>query len=119
MVPRDIGELDADGYLSIVVGPRSDHQRRLQRVPREIEDVLREHPRRADVAVARHTRPKEWGEIVTAYVEAAGTVLDVEALWRRPRPARPVQATAPRPSRRRPPPRLGKVIRGDLVALES
>jgi malonyl-CoA/methylmalonyl-CoA synthetase len=70
----DMGALDADGYVRIVG--------RLKELiisggynvyPREVEDVLREHPAVADVAVVG-VPSDQWGEQVTAYVVAAESV---------------------------------------------
>ena len=47
--------------------------------PREIEDVLRDHPSVRDVAVVG-TPSDEWGEIVTAFIETDDETLDTEAL---------------------------------------
>ncbi len=66
----DIGAVDADGYLSIVGRAKELIIRGGYNVyPREIEDVLRAHPSVNDAAVVGTPSP-EWGETVTAYVEA-------------------------------------------------
>ena len=66
----DVGAIDADGYLSIVGRAKELIISGGYNVyPREIEDVLREHPSVRDAAVVG-TPDDEWGEIVTAYVEA-------------------------------------------------
>src|SRR5262245_27814510 len=64
----DLGALDSDGYLRIVgrakelviTGGQNVH-------PRDVEEVLREHPDVRDAAVVG-TPSAEWGELVTAYV---------------------------------------------------
>lgn len=64
----DLGRLD-DGCLSIV-GRLKEVIRSGGKsvVPTEVEDVLRTHPGVADAAVVGEP-DREWGEIVTAYVE--------------------------------------------------
>jgi malonyl-CoA/methylmalonyl-CoA synthetase len=75
----DLGELDEDGYLRlvgrskelIITGGYNVH-------PREVEEVLAEHPAVREVAVVG--RPSEaWGEEVTAVIVAAADV-DVSEL---------------------------------------
>ncbi|MHB1487239.1 MAG: class I adenylate-forming enzyme family protein [Acidimicrobiales bacterium] len=75
----DVGQFDRDGYLHIVG--------RIKELiitggfnvyPREVEDVLRNHPDVTDVAVVG-TPSREWGEVVTAVVVPAG-VGDAQAL---------------------------------------
>jgi malonyl-CoA/methylmalonyl-CoA synthetase len=66
----DVGALDDDGYLSIVGRAKELIISGGYNVyPREIEDVLRMHPSVTDAAVVG-TPDDEWGEVVTAYVEA-------------------------------------------------
>jgi malonyl-CoA/methylmalonyl-CoA synthetase len=66
----DIGELDDDGYLRIVGRAKELIISGGYNVyPREVEDVLRNHPSVIDAAVVG-TPSEEWGEVVTAYVEA-------------------------------------------------
>jgi malonyl-CoA/methylmalonyl-CoA synthetase len=66
----DIGAFDADGYLSIVGRAKElIISGGFNVYPREIEDVLRGHPSVVDAAVVG-TPSEEWGEVVTAYVEA-------------------------------------------------
>jgi len=74
----DIGELDA-GYLRIV-GRSKDLiiTGGYNVYPREVEDVLRAFPGVRDAAVIG-AASAEWGETVTAYVEA-DTSLDLDAL---------------------------------------
>jgi malonyl-CoA/methylmalonyl-CoA synthetase len=67
----DIGEHDAAGYLRLVGRARElIITGGLNVYPREVEDVLREHPAVADVAVAG-VPDAEWGEVVTAWVVPA------------------------------------------------
>ena len=66
----DVGEFDDDGYLRIVGRAKELIISGGYNVyPREVEDVLRSHPAVVDAAVVG-TPSDEWGEIVTAYVEA-------------------------------------------------
>ena len=75
----DIGELDGDGYLSIVGRAKELIITGGYNVyPREIEDVLRLHPSVRDAAVVG-APDDEWGEVVTAFVEADDT-FDADAL---------------------------------------
>jgi malonyl-CoA/methylmalonyl-CoA synthetase len=78
----DIGSFDEDGYLGLVGRAKELIISGGYNVyPREVEDLLRQHPSIADVAVAG-TPDSEWGEIVTAYIvlepNAAG--VDPESL---------------------------------------
>ena len=67
----DIGEHDTDGYLRLVGRARElIISGGLNVYPREVEDVLLEHPAVAEVAVAGVPDP-EWGEVVTAWVVPA------------------------------------------------
>lgn len=67
----DIGEHDPDGYLRLVGRARDlIITGGLNVYPREVEDVLLEHPGVAEVAVAG-TPDAEWGEVVTAWVVPA------------------------------------------------
>jgi malonyl-CoA/methylmalonyl-CoA synthetase len=67
----DLGSLDELGYLRIegrskeliITGGYNVH-------PREVEELLLEHPRVAEVAVVG-TPSEEWGEVVTAFVVPA------------------------------------------------
>jgi acyl-CoA synthetase (AMP-forming)/AMP-acid ligase II len=84
--------------------------------PREVEDVLRTHPVIIDAAVVG-TPSAEWGEVVTAFVEATDD-FDAESIqmwaadhlvaYKRPRIVRRV-ATLPRNA-------LGKVQRDQLTS---
>ena len=68
----DLGRWDADGRL-VVDGRRRDLiiSGGENVWPEPVEAVLRRHPRVADVAVGGEPDP-EWGQVVTAYVVAAG-----------------------------------------------
>jgi malonyl-CoA/methylmalonyl-CoA synthetase len=67
----DIGEHDPDGYLRLVGRARDlIITGGLNVYPREVEDVLLQHPGVAEVAVAGTPDP-EWGELVTAWVVPA------------------------------------------------
>ncbi|HEU5109597.1 MAG TPA: AMP-binding protein, partial [Micromonosporaceae bacterium] len=115
----DLGELDEDGYLRI-----SGRAKELiisggyNVYPREVEEVLRDHPAVADAAVVG-APSAEWGETVVAFVvpgDAAGTAALEGALaewcaerlasYKRPRGWRWVDAI-PRNA-------LGKVLRHEL-----
>jgi malonyl-CoA/methylmalonyl-CoA synthetase len=111
----DIGAIDADGYVSIVGRAKELIITGGYNVyPREVEDVLRAHPSVADVAVVG-TPSQEWGETVTAYVEAPAE-FDPDALlahaadqlvaYKRPRLIHRVDAL--------PRNKLGKVLRHEL-----
>lgn len=74
----DIGAIDEDGYVSIVGRAKELIISGGYNVyPREIEDLIRTRPGVRDVAVVG-TPSDEWGEVVTAVVEADDG-LDVEA----------------------------------------
>ena len=67
----DVGEHDPDGYLRLVGRARDlIITGGLNVYPREVEDVLLEHPAVAEVAVAG-LPDAEWGEVVTAWVVPA------------------------------------------------
>jgi malonyl-CoA/methylmalonyl-CoA synthetase len=69
----DIGEHDPDGYLRLVGRARElIITGGLNVYPREVEDVLLQHPAVAEVAVAG-VSDAEWGEVVTAWVVSAPT----------------------------------------------
>ncbi|GAB3427344.1 acyl-CoA synthetase [Flindersiella endophytica] len=79
----DLGELDADGYLRIsgrakeliITGGYNVY-------PREVEEVLSQHPAVADCVVAG-VPSSEWGETVAAFVvprQAGGDQSELEAL---------------------------------------
>lgn len=78
----DLGELDADGYLRIsgrakeliITGGYNVY-------PREVEEVLSQHPAVADCVVAG-VPSREWGETVAAFVvprQAGGDQAELEA----------------------------------------
>ncbi|MFO0687213.1 MAG: AMP-binding protein [Myxococcota bacterium] len=77
----DLGRIDADGYVTldgrakelIISGGFNVY-------PREVEDVLRDHPAIEDVAVVGEASA-EWGERVTAYA-VAKEALELDALRR-------------------------------------
>ena len=111
----DIGEFDADGYLSIV--GRSKEliiSGGFNVYPREIEDVLLGHPAVVEVAVIG-VPSAEWGEVVTAVVVAGSDVdedtllayaADLLAPYKRPRRVHFVDEL-PRNA-------LGKVVRAEI-----
>jgi malonyl-CoA/methylmalonyl-CoA synthetase len=111
----DIGSVDADGYHSIVGRAKELIISGGYNVyPREIEDVLRGHPSVVDAAVVG-TPSDEWGEVVTAYVEAtdgfdAGELVtwaaDKLAPYKKPRIVYRIDAL--------PRNKLGKVVRSEL-----
>jgi malonyl-CoA/methylmalonyl-CoA synthetase len=116
----DIGEHDADGYLRLVGRARElIITGGLNVYPREVEDVLLEHPAVAEVAVAG-VADAEWGEVVTAWVvparaasppaaaELAGFAAERLARFKCPRRVVFVDAL-PRNA-------LGKVLRHELHA---
>jgi malonyl-CoA/methylmalonyl-CoA synthetase len=112
----DLGRRDDDGYLWIL--GRSKEliiTGGLNVYPREVEDVLLEHPGVAEVAVVG-TPSGEWGEVVTAFVVADGARTTADALqefaaerlasFKRPRIVRFVDEL-PRNA-------LGKVVKHEL-----
>lgn len=112
----DIGARDPDGYLRIVGRAKELIISGGYNVyPREVEDVLLEHPAVGEVAVVGEPSD-EWGEVVVAVVVPAGEERDGDALlahaadrlapYKRPRRIRFVDAL-PRNA-------LGKVVRSDL-----
>jgi malonyl-CoA/methylmalonyl-CoA synthetase len=112
----DVGAWDEAGYLAIVGRAKELIITGGYNVyPREIEDLLRSHPAVVDVAVVG-TPSSEWGEVVTAYVEA-GDGFDAEAVlawagdrlapYKRPRLVHAVDAL-PRNA-------MGKVVRDRLA----
>jgi malonyl-CoA/methylmalonyl-CoA synthetase len=116
----DLGSLDERGYLRIegrskeliITGGYNVH-------PREVEELLLEHPGVAEVAVVG-TPSEEWGEVVTAFVVATDPgdppdedellALPAEQLapFKRPRLVRYVESL-PRNA-------LGKVLKHELRA---
>ncbi len=112
----DVGARDADGYLRIVGRAKELIISGGYNVyPREVEDVLLEHPAVAEVAVVGEPSD-EWGELVVAVVVPATDAGDADALlafaaehlapYKRPRRVRFVDEL-PRNA-------LGKVVRGLL-----
>jgi malonyl-CoA/methylmalonyl-CoA synthetase len=112
----DIGASDPDGYLRIVGRAKELIISGGYNVyPREVEDVLLEHPAVAEVAVVGEPSD-EWGEVVVAVVVAGTEDRDAEGLlafaaeqlapYKRPRRVRYVDAL-PRNA-------LGKVVRSRL-----
>jgi malonyl-CoA/methylmalonyl-CoA synthetase len=115
----DLGSLDADGYLRLL--GRSKEliiSGGLNVYPREVEDVLLEHPAVAEVAVVG-APSDEWGEVVTAFVvpaddrpsgdELMAFAAERLAPFKRPRAVHFTDAL-PRNA-------LGKVLRQDLVQM--
>jgi malonyl-CoA/methylmalonyl-CoA synthetase len=113
----DLGRADSDGYLRIV--GRSKEliiTGGFNVYPRDVEEVLRDHPGVADVAVVG-VPDREWGERVVACIVAADAA-DAEELlawaaerlapYKRPRQVRFVDEL-PRNA-------LGKVVRAALVS---
>ena len=113
----DVGAFDADGYLRIVGRAKElIISGGFNVYPREVEDVLLEHPAVAEVAVVGEPSD-EWGEVVVAVVVPVDDVaVDEEELlafaagqlapYKCPRRVRVVDAL-PRNA-------LGKVVRADL-----
>ena len=112
----DVGARDPDGYLRIVGRAKELIISGGYNVyPREVEDVLLEHPAVAEVAVVGEPSD-EWGELVVAVVVPATADRDPDALvafaaehlapYKCPRQVRYVDAL-PRNA-------LGKVVRADL-----
>lgn len=116
----DLGSLDEDGYVRItgrskdliITGGYNVY-------PREVEDLLREHPCVADVAVAG-VPSSEWGETVNAWVVPDGEldpdelltfIADRLASYKRPRAVHLVP-DLPRNA-------LGKVLKHDLHAPQA
>ena len=111
----DVGAIDEEDYVSIVGRAKElIISGGFNVYPREVEDVVRTHPSVIDVAVVG-TPSDEWGETVTAYVEATAD-LDVATLtgwvaehlvpYKRPRIVHRVDAL-PRNA-------MGKVVRSEL-----
>ena len=90
----DLGRFDEAGYLELVGRAKELIISGGYNVyPREVEEVLRLHPAVLDAAVVGTLDP-DWGEVVTAYVEAADAVEAAElsgfvgrhlAAYKRPR----------------------------------
>jgi malonyl-CoA/methylmalonyl-CoA synthetase len=113
----DVGAFDPDGYLRIVGRAKElIISGGFNVYPREVEDVLLEHPSVAEVAVVGEPSA-EWGEVVVAVVVAtSGRPVDEDELlafaagqlagYKRPRRIRVVDAL-PRNA-------LGKIVRAQL-----
>jgi malonyl-CoA/methylmalonyl-CoA synthetase len=70
----DLGALDEDGYIQIVGRAKElIISGGFNVYPREVEDLIRDHPEIEDVAVVGEAS-EEWGERVVAYVVASGAV---------------------------------------------
>lgn len=75
----DLGSEDADGYVSIVGRAKElIISGGFNVYPREIEDVLAQHPAVEEVAIVGET-DEEWGEVVVAYVVGSRSLSDAEA----------------------------------------
>lgn len=76
----DMGRMDSDGYLTmqdrskdlIISGGSNIY-------PREVEEVLLQHPAVSEVAVIGRTHP-EWGEEVVAFVVGTASERDLDTL---------------------------------------
>ena len=109
----DIGAHDADGYLRIIGRAKELIISGGYNVyPREIEEVLREHPGVLDAAVVGAPHP-DWGEQVVAYVEGDAPAADLAAFaaerlapYKRPKHINRVDSL-PRNA-------LGKVVKAQL-----
>jgi fatty-acyl-CoA synthase len=79
---RDLGRLDADGYLYLE-GRRDDMiiSGGINIMPARVEDVLLTHRDVAECAVVGVPHP-EWGEEVQAFIVRRGLTLDAEAMER-------------------------------------
>ena len=109
----DVGAVDDDGYVAIV-GRRRELiiSGGYNVYPREVEDVLREHPGVGDVAVVGVVDPV-WGEAVVAFVEGGDPQADLVSFaadrlapYKRPKRVHLVDGL-PRNA-------LGKVTKADL-----
>ena len=76
----DIGALDGEGYLTlrdrskdVIISGGSNIY------PREVEEILLEHPLVREVSVIGRPDP-EWGEVVVAYVVGAAAREELDAL---------------------------------------
>lgn len=70
----DLGAIDDDGYVQIIGRAKElIISGGFNVYPREIEDLIRDHPEVDDVAVVGE-ESEEWGERVVAYIVASGPV---------------------------------------------
>jgi len=114
----DVGSLDAEGFLTI-----KDRSKDLiisggsNIYPREIEEVLLQHPAVAECSVVGRAHP-EWGEEVVAFIVAKGSIdkteldrlcLDNIARFKRPKDYRFVESL--------PKNNYGKVLKTELRKL--
>jgi long-chain acyl-CoA synthetase len=80
LMTGDMGVLDADGYLTL-----QDRSKDLiisggsNIYPREVEEVLLQHPEVREVSVVGRPHP-DWGEEVVAFVVGAATQVELDAL---------------------------------------
>ena len=76
----DVGVLDEDGYLTL-----KDRSKDLiisggaNIYPREVEEVLLQHPKVEEVSVIGR-RDAEWGEVVVAYIVGGAAAAELDAL---------------------------------------
>jgi long-chain acyl-CoA synthetase len=76
----DLGRVDEEGYFFIIGRKKEMIIRGGQKVyPKEVEEVLYQHPTVAEAAVVGVSDPK-WGEEVAAYVVRRGSVSEAELL---------------------------------------
>ena len=76
----DLGSIDDDGYIEIVGRAKElIISGGFNVYPREVEDLIREHPQIEDVAVVGEAS-EEWGERVAAYVVVADAVVVTDAV---------------------------------------
>jgi long-chain acyl-CoA synthetase len=114
----DVGAFDAEGYLTL-----KDRSKDLiisggsNIYPREVEEVLLQHPRLTEVSVIG--RPDaEWGEVVVAYVVGEAPEAELDALclskiarFKRPKAYVRVEAL--------PKNNYGKILKTELRAIDS
>jgi long-chain acyl-CoA synthetase len=117
LLTGDVGRLDADGYLTltdrskdVIISGGSNIY------PREVEEVLLDHPQVREVSVVGRPDP-DWGEIVAAFVvPVPGAEVDPVALdlWCREHIARFKRPKLWRTLRELPKNNYGKVLKTDL-----
>lgn len=117
LLTGDVGRLDADGYLTltdrskdVIISGGSNIY------PREVEEVLLDHPQVREVSVVGRPDP-DWGEIVAAFVvPVPGAEVDPAALdlWCREHIARFKRPKLWRTLRELPKNNYGKVLKTDL-----